>query len=228
MAKMYYDNDANLDLIKDKKVAIIGSIVLAFFVMGIIVVALHFSKDPAKFLRDAKAALEQKDYPAAERNYRQAFGCTKDDDLKIDILFEYADFHLINSTDVDVEDPAFHEPDWSKALGCWKTVLNIDPKHIEAQTKLLKYFYESADSGNENIWKTVETQASDLIRVFEEKDLEPDLYVLSAKARALLEMGYFGQTTNREKTIEDAIEVAKFKETKTVINLDAKGDLQQI
>ena len=117
----------------NKKVAIIGSIVLAVFVMGVIVVALHFSKDPMKFLRDAKAALEQKDYSAAERNYRQAFGCTKDDDLKIDILFEYAEFHQINNTDVDVEDPAFHEPDWFKTVGCWKTVLNIDPKNIEAQ-----------------------------------------------------------------------------------------------
>lgn len=202
----------------NKKVVIIGSIVLAFFVMGVIVVVLHFSKDPMKFLRDAEAALEQKDYAAVERNYRQAYGCTKDDNLKIDILFKYAEFHQINSTDVDVEDPAFHEPDWIKTVGCWKTVLNIDPKHIEAQMKLLKYFYELADSGNYNAWKIVETRASDLIKLFEEKDLEPDLYVLSAKARALLEIGSLGQTTNREKTIEDAI-----TELEKVLKLDTEN-----
>ena len=189
----------------NKKVAIIGSIVLAFGVIFVMVVVLHLSKDPIKFLRDAEVALAEKDYPAAERNYKQAYGCTKDDDLKIDILFKYAKFHQINSTDVDIEDPAFHEPDWFKVLGCWKTILNIDPKNIEAQMKRLRYFYELADSGNKNTWKTVETEASDLIKVFKEKDIEPDLYVLSAKARALLEMGDLGQTTDREKTIEDAI-----------------------
>lgn len=202
----------------NKKVAIIGSIILAFFVMGIIVVALHFSKDPAKFLRDAEVALEQKDYPSVERNYRQAYGCTKDDDLKIVILFKYAEFYLINNSDVDVEDLSFREPDWFKTIGCWKSILNIDPKNIEAQMNLLKYFYESADAGNDNAWKTVETQSSELIEVFEEKDLDPDVYVLTAKARALLEMGSLGQTTNREKTIEDAI-----TELEKIRKLDAEN-----
>lgn len=187
------------------KVAIIGLFVLSILMMGVVLVALRLWKDPEKFLAEAETALKQKDYKTAERNYGSAYAYSKDDDFKTDVLFKFAEFHLINSTDVSQEDPSFHEPAWPKALGCWNAVLNIDPKNIEAAMSLLRYFYDSADSGNDGVWETVKSHASDLLEVMEEKELPPDPYVLRAKARSLLRMAALGQTTDREKTINDAI-----------------------
>jgi len=189
----------------NKKVAIIGSAVLAFFVLATIVVVLHFSKDPMKFLEDARAALELKDYKTAEANYRRAYGASKDDELKIEILFEYADFHLIENIDVPQDDPSYHEPNWNKRLGCWKTVLTIDPKNIPANKSILEFYYEAADSGNINLWEAVKTSASKLIEIAEENGLEIDPFVVRAKARAMLSMAALGQTTDRESTLSDAV-----------------------
>lgn len=197
----------------NKKVAIIGSAILAFFVLATIVVVLHFSKDPMKFLEDARAAVELKDYKAAEANYRRAYGASKKDELKIDILFELADFHLIDNTDVPQDDPLYHEPNWNKILGCWKTVLTIDPKNIPANNSILKFYYEAADSGNINLWEEVKSEASELIEIAEENGSEIDPFVVRAKARALLNMAALGQTTDRESTLNDAvIELNRLKE----------------
>ena len=183
----------------NKKVAIMGSTILLVFLLGVVVVILRFSKNPSKFLADAQVALAQYDYEGAERNYRQAYGSAKDDDLKIEILFKISELHLI---DDKVHE---HEPDWRKAIGCWNTVINIDPKNIEARMALLKYFYEIGDSGNPRTWQTVESTASELAQVMDEKLLEPDAYVLSAKARAKLEMAGFGQASDREKVLKEAV-----------------------
>ena len=197
----------------NKKVAIIGSIVLAFFIMGVVVVVLHLRKDPLKFLENAETALGQKDYKNAGLNYARAYNYVKDDKLKINILFKFAEFHLINSVDVEPDDPAFHEPDWLKVLACWGMVINIDPKNVQARTAQLKYFYEVADSGNDQAWDTVETSASELMEVLEEKGLPPDPYILRAKAQAMLMKATLGQTTDREKSINEAInELEKLRE----------------
>jgi len=191
----------------NKKVAIMGSTILVVFLLGVVAVILRFSKNPLKFLADAEVALAQYDYEAAQRNYGQAYGSAKDDDLKIDILFKMAQLYLI---DDKVRE---HEPDWRKALGCWNTVINIDPKNTEAQMALLKYFYEIGDSGNPGVWQTVESTASELAEVMDEKLLAPDVYVLSARARAKLEMAGLGQTSDREKLLTEAVaELEQLKE----------------
>ncbi|MCK5566007.1 MAG: tetratricopeptide repeat protein [Planctomycetes bacterium] len=198
----------------NKKVAIIGSAVLAFFILGVIVVLLHFSKNPMKFLSDARAAVAIRDFKEAESNYRRAAGAAvKDDDLKIEILFEFADFFLTDSRDVPIDDPSYFEPHWQKRLACWTTILNTDPKNIKANKNLLEFYYDVADSGNSNVWERVKTNASELLELFEEKDIEIDPYVVRAKARALLAMASLGQTTDRESTLEDAIkELNRLKE----------------
>jgi len=183
----------------NKRVALMGSIILAVFLLGVVVVVLRFSKNPLKFLADAEVALTQYDYEVTERNYRQAYGSAKDDDLKIEILFKISELHLI---DDKVHE---HEPDWRKAIGCWNTVINIDPKNIEARMALLKYFYEIGDSGNTGAWQTVESTASELAQVIDEKLLNPDPYVLMAKARAKLEMAGLGQASDREKALKEAV-----------------------
>ncbi len=183
----------------NKRVALMGSIILAVFLLGVVVVVLRFSKNPLKFLADAEVALTQYDYEGTERNYRQAYGSAKDDDLKIEILFKISELHLI---DDKVHE---HEPDWRKAIGCWNTVINIDPKNIEARMALLKYFYEIGDSGNTGAWQTVESTASELAQVIDEKLLNPDPYVLMAKARAKLEMAGLGQASDREKALKEAV-----------------------
>lgn len=197
----------------NKKVAIIGFIVLMFFVMGIVVIALHFRKDPLKALENAEISLAQKDYKNAGLNYARAYGYAKDDKLKISILFKFADFHLIDSVDVDPEDLSFHEPDWGKVLACWSMIINIDPKNVQARTAQLNYFYEVADGGNDQAWDMIETRTSELIEVLEEKGQTPDPYILRAKARAMLMKAKLGQTTDREKSINEAInELEKLRE----------------
>ena len=202
----------------NKKVALIGSLVLAVFLLGVVVVVLRFSKNPQKFLADAEAALAQKDYEGAVRNYGQAYGCAKDDDLKIEILFKMADLHLIDDEvqeDESVIDDEVqgHEPDWRKAIGCWNTAINIDPKNTKARMFLLKYFYETGDSGNSGAWQMVESTASELAQVIDEELEKPDTYVLLARARAKLEMANLGQTSEREKTLAAAAaELEQLKE----------------
>ena len=92
----------------NKKVAIIGSILLAGFLLIAIVAILHFMKDPDKFLADAQAALTEAQaalaaddgetaeqaYANVERNFKEAFGCTKNENLKIDILFTIQSFFI--------------------------------------------------------------------------------------------------------------------------------------
>lgn len=205
----------------NKKVAIMGSTILAVFLLGVVVVILRFSKNPSKFLADAQVALTQYDYGSAESNYRQAYVSAKDDDLKIEILFKIAELHLIDDKDHE------HEPDWIKALGCWNTVINIDPKNIEARMALLKYFYEIGDSGNTGAWQTVESTASELAQVIDEKLLNPDPYVLMAKARAKLEIAGSGQTTEQEKILAEAVaELEQLKEL-TPDNIDVYKYLAQ-
>jgi len=198
----------------NKKVALIGLMVLAVFLLGVVAVVLRFRKNPLKFLAAAEAALAQYDYEGAERNYGQAYGCAKDDDLKIEILFKFADFHLINDKVHE------HEPDWRKAIGCWNTAINIDPKNIEARLAILKYSYESGDGGNPGVWQTVERNASELAEVIDEKQLEPDLYVLLARARAKLEIAALGQTADREKSLEKAVSELESLRELTPENID--------
>ncbi|AQT69700.1 tetratricopeptide repeat protein [Anaerohalosphaera lusitana] len=213
----------------NKKVAIIGSVLAGFLAVGVIVVLLMLNKDPQVFLADAKAMQTQHqtllegvsdvEEPSEEKveevktafneitsNYKRAFRYAKNnEELRIDILFRLAEHHLM--------DTRFHEADWPKARGAWSQVLNIDPKHIKARTKLLDFYYTACDSmadlgvkGNETLWLEVKSNADELVEIFEEKGQQADPYVLKAQGRAAMQMVNLGLTTELESTAQTAID----------------------
>ncbi|MBN1787650.1 MAG: tetratricopeptide repeat protein [Sedimentisphaerales bacterium] len=175
----------------NKKVAIISSLFLAVLIVVAIVIILNISKDPHKYIADAEAILSQAepDYEAARRAYGQAFGNTKDIDLKIDILFKLADMYKeIN--------------EWPKVVGCWNNIVNYDPKNEKARLALLDYSYQLAETGSWMTWTDVESNASELIA--KELDTSPRMYRM--KGQALVELVKRGQKTDTETAIKDAIE----------------------
>jgi len=176
----------------NKKVAIIGSLVLALLMVAAIVVILKLSRNPQKYIADAEAALSLKepDYKAAEKAYGRAFAYTKDVDGKIDILFKLAKMYLDKN-------------EWPKAAGCWNRIINYDTKNVKARLALLDYSYQLADAGNWAAWKDIESNVSELID--KELDTSPKMYRI--KGRAILELVRHGQMTDKETAIKDAIEI---------------------
>ena len=153
----------------NKKVALIGSAIFVLLVMAAILLFLRFSGDPQKFMKDGDVAREsarkatdelikEQEYEKAERSYLRARARTKDDSLRIDILFELADFYL-------------EVGKWSNLRGCWAEIVRIDPENVKARYARLKYVYITADSGALGAWKEVELQASEFIEVVEKKNL---------------------------------------------------------
>ncbi len=178
----------------NKKVAIIGSLVLALLIAAAIVVILKLSRDPQKYIADAEAALAlaEPDYKAAEKAYVRAFAYTKDMNLKIDILFKLAKMFL------DINE-------WPKAAGCWNRIINYDTKNVKARLALLDYGYQLAGAGNWAVWKDVESNVSELID--KELDTSPRMYRI--KGQALLELVRHGQMADKETAIKDAIEILR-------------------
>ncbi len=178
----------------NKKVAIIGSLVLAMLIVVVMVVILKLSRDPQKYIVDAQAALAlpEPDYKAAERAYGRAFAYTEDVDSKIDILFKMAKMYL-------------EDNEWPKAGGCWNRIINYDTKNLEARRALLDYSYQVAEAGSWAVWKDVESNVSELIN--KELDTSPGMYRI--KGHALLELVKHGQMTDKESAIKDAIEILK-------------------
>lgn len=213
--------------ILNKKVAIIGSLFMVVVLLGAIFVMLKYSKDPAEFLRDAEVGLVEVDslmkelqakgdyseedeeavgelYGEIEGNYKKAFGCTKSDSHRIEILFTLSDFYLT--------DNEFYEPVWKKVRGCWNQIVTLDTKNIEARMNLFNFIYEIETTlssviagGNPALWNDVEKQALEIIDVMAEKEQDIDPYILKARAWATLEIGDSGQTSNPEGNIDDAI-----------------------
>jgi len=176
----------------NKKVAIIGSLILALLILAAIVVVLNLSRDPQKYIKDAQAALALKepDYKIAEKAYGRAFAYSKKTELRIDILFKLADMYL------DMNE-------WSKAAGCWNKIINFDTKNLKARLAMLDYNYQLADSGNWSAWKEVESNVSELVE--QQLDTTPRMYRM--KGQALLELVRRGQMTDKEKGINDTIEI---------------------
>ncbi|MFA5292057.1 MAG: tetratricopeptide repeat protein [Phycisphaerae bacterium] len=176
----------------NKKVAIIGSLFLALLILAAIVVVLNLSRDPQKYIKDAQAALalEEPDYKIAEKAYGRAFAYSKKTELKIDIMFKLADMYL------DMNE-------WPKAAGCWNKIINFDTKNLKARLAMLDYSYQLANSGNWPAWKEVESNVSELI----EKQLDTSPRMYRMKGQALLELVRRGQMTDKEKSINDTIEI---------------------
>ena len=210
----------------NKKVAVIGLMVLMGLLIGAVVIVRGRKEDPLKLVSEAETALTEIEgqlaqyskllvtsggeseeaelmleagktaYSDVGKLFGGAIGSNDDDQLKIDIFFKLVDYHA--------EDNAFHEGEWPKVYGCWNAILNIDPKNIKAMKAQLENLYQIADYGNDNSWTVIEANASDLLDIMKEKSMEPDPSVLKAKGRALLEMADLGQATDLEVAVEDA------------------------
>ena len=185
----------------NKKVAIIGIVLLALMIMagGSLLVYRHIRRDPDRALKLHYAALEEGDYIEAEQQLGRAYAFGETDEYKIERLFELADFHLIQNAE--------HEPDWRKAMGCWNQVITIDPENSKARRELLDYFYQAADAGSPQAWRSVEEQASELIEIAQSAGQEPDTFLLTANAKALLSMARRGETTNRRELLNESLEI---------------------
>ena len=201
----------------NKKVALIGSAVLVVLGLVAMLAFLRLTRDPDKFIEDGNAAFMEKDYEAAERNYLKARAYAKTDSLRIEMLFKLADVYVATDR-------------WNNVLGCWNGIIRVDPKNVHARFGRLKYVYIMADSGARRVWQEVASQASEFIEVVEDLGLiEDDIakwealvgdlgatttpvakkmgsYLYLLRGRAVLEMVDQGAVTDKDKSLNQAIE----------------------
>jgi Tfp pilus assembly protein PilF len=172
--------------------------VLGICAIGVAILGFYYlrGRNPEYCLKRAQQAVADNDFVTAEQYYGKAYGHSKLDQKKIDILLEMAKFHLTATPK--------HEPNWRKALNCWNTIVNIDPRHIEARRKLLDYFYQMADGGNSAAWKKVDEYATKLLEIFEQTKQQPELLVLTASGRACLEIAKQGSEIHRDNLLDRA------------------------
>lgn len=172
----------------NKKVAIVGSLVVAVLLLGCVLVLLRFTQNPAQYVRQGDEAFAGGDYQSARRYYGKAYGLSKDQSRKNDIMFKLAD--TFEKTD-----------DWNKAVSCWNTVAAADTSNLKARENLVAYYYNYCDSGNYSgpVWTNVATFAGELMA------LKPSAGLYFKKGRAELEIGRAGAITDREKKLDEAI-----------------------
>lgn len=216
----------------NKKVAysLLALVVLCLAGGSVVGFRMWRERNPEYSLSKAREAFKNQDFRTAEQLFGKAYTYSKLDEDKIDILFEMAQFHLTSTPT--------HEPNWRKALGCWQTVLNVNPNHIEARRKLMDYYYQMGDSGGSGAWKMVEEHSSKLLEAFAKTQTEPDIEVLMANARASLEIARIGTSASRETLVTKAITDLETLKKKTPDNgriyeylIDAtllKGELEYL
>ena len=209
----------------NKKVALIGSLVFVFLVLTAILAFLYLSRDPEKFIKDGDAALvaaheatdakiKEDEYKKAEHSYHKARSLAKTDSLKIEMLFKLVDMYL--ETD-----------QWRNVLGCWNTVIQIEPKNTKARIGRLQYIYIMADGAANQVWlwQEVESQASEFIEIAEDVNLlmedtakwgYPQMqktgaiaeklgsYLYQCRGRALLEIAGLGAVTDPNDSLSKA------------------------
>ncbi len=218
----------------NKKVAIIGSLVLACCLLFAIVLGLRMTRNDVHYEKSAEARLietnriakealgksdlsaEEKDaviaaYKKVSSDYGAACAKSTSDERTLYFLFKLADFHL-NKGEFSTNVVEFHPKNWEQAITCWKSVVNNDPQHIEGHQKLLEYFYAAGTAPDElggqsmsPVWDTIKTTASDLVEAIERKGNEPDAFVFLARGRAKLEIADSGRTTTAEELVKEAI-----------------------
>ena len=208
----------------NKKVAFIGSAVVVFLLLAVIGVVLRLGQDPEEFIREAEAALisarqatdeqaKEEHYKKAKQSFQSAYGSAKTDSLREEVLFKMVDM-------------CFETKEWPYIMKCWDEIVKINPKNAKARYGRLKYFYILADTGSSGAWKEVYEQASEFLKVAEEAGLltedtaqldvsemeqevsgrhrlGPYLYLL--RARASLEMVRMGTVTDKDKSLEQAV-----------------------
>jgi len=230
----------------NKKVAFIGSAVVVFLLLAVIAVVLRLGQDPEEYIRDAEAALEiarqatdeqvkEENYKRAIQSFRSAFGRAQTDSLREEVLFKLADVH-------------FETNDWPYILGCWNEIVKINPKNVKARYGLLKYFYILTDTGASERWKEVHKQASEFLKVVQDNELlmkdtaelgVPEMqaeaasrmrlgpYLYLIRGRAALEMAVLGTVTNKDESLEQAVDDLKKVREVEPNNIDAYWYLSQ-
>jgi len=142
----------------NKKVALIGSMVLLVLLVLTVLVVSYLTGDPRKLMEDADVAFAAGDYDGARRDLSRAFDRVKDPNVRVDLLFKLA--QVYTRTDL-----------WPKVMGCWERIVQEDPQNIKARYALLETRYLQADSQarvgsmDTGVWKDVETRASELLEV---------------------------------------------------------------
>ncbi|MFC1737935.1 tetratricopeptide repeat protein [Planctomycetota bacterium] len=154
----------------NNKVAFIGSIVFAIFVLFTIALILYLSRSPEEFIRDGNVALQaarettneqtkKEQYSKAERNYLKAQNVAKNDELKVEMFFKLADVYLETN-------------EWLKAIGIWNGIITIAPDNVKARYGRLDYFYIIANGdGGVRVWQDIDSQASEFIELAERENL---------------------------------------------------------
>src|SRR4030042_1563339 len=224
----------------NKKVAFLGSAVVVFLLLAVIVVVLLSSQDPEEFIRDAESELKaarqatneqikEQNYKRAKQNFRSAYGRAKTNSLREEILFKMVDMY-------------FETKEWPYILGCWDEIVKINPKNAKARYGRLKYFSILADTGNSGAWKEVHGQSSEFLKVAQETGLlaedtaQLDVSEMEGEAagrqrlgpyldlhrgRAALEMASLGTVTDKDESLEQAVNDLKKVQELEPGNIDA-------
>jgi tetratricopeptide (TPR) repeat protein len=230
----------------NKKVAFVGSAVVVFVLLAAIAVVLRLGQDPEEYIRDGETALEaahqatdeqvkEQNYKKAIQSFRNAFGRATTDSLREEVLFKLVDVH-------------FETKEWPYILGCWDQIIKINPNNAKARYGKLKYFYILADSGASGAWKEVYKQASEFLKVARDNELlmkdtaelnvpqmEADTtgrmhlgtYLYLIRGRSSLEMAILGTVTDKDKSLEEAVNDLKKVQESEPNNIDAYWYLSQ-
>jgi tetratricopeptide (TPR) repeat protein len=231
----------------NKKVALIGSAVVVFLLLAVIGVVLRLGQDPEEFIRDAEAALKaarqatdeqakEQNYKRAKQNFQSAYGRAKTDSLREDVLSKMVDMY-------------FETEEWPFILGCWDEMIKVNPKNAKARYGRLKYFYILADTGSSGAWKEVHEQSSEFLKVAEDAGLlqedtaELDAskidkevihgqllgpYLYLVRARAALEMASLGTVTDKDESLEQAVNDLKKVQEYEPNNIDVYWYLARV
>jgi len=220
----------------NKKVALIGTAVFVVFALAAIWVILRMSRDPQELIRNAEAALAQKDYKSAEKSLQTAFGRARNNALREKILFKLVDLYL-------------QTQEWPFVLGCWERLITIDPDNYQARYGQLRYFYILADSGARQAWSRVRQYADEFIKAVKDTqtfDTDPSpwevfppdpgsapierlgSFLYLARGRASLEMAIDGAVTDRDRALQQASEDLSKVLEREPNNIDAYRYLAEV
>jgi len=212
----------------NKKVALTGLVIFVLLVLGAIGIILRLTGDPEKFTKDGDAALQQKNYEVAERNYLRARARADSDELRVKILFKLADMYITTDR-------------WRDVRACWNRIIRIEPNNIKARFSQLKYFYTVAKSSGK-FWEEVASQASELIDIAESENLlDEDIakwdsfkteekepagqhlgpYLYLARGRAVVERVKQGELTDVDKSLGEALQDLEKVRKLEPTNIDA-------
>lgn len=202
----------------NKKVALIGSLILLVFGVIFLVILLkvvgpRYFADPEQYLVDAEAAWNSQDYKKAESNYKKAYGASETKEQRIAILHKLADVYVATEQ-------------WPNVFGAWRKAISIDPSDMRSQVAQLQCLYVIADNGSSGMWQEVKDRAGQLISEAEKQGLLNDevnkwesyqlpgveieeqtlgSFAYLRRGRANLELGKSAAVADRDQAFADAV-----------------------